>query len=92
MDDPAARFATADEIAARFGDRSPTRLWIRPLVMQRSEQGEQKVIGEPMAAYLSAVTGASTRVVSRRLRSWRTIPACSHSAFYAMILSGASAN
>ena len=50
-DDPAARFATADEIAARFNDRSPTRLWIRPLVMQRSEQGEQKVIGELCVAY-----------------------------------------
>ncbi|MDE0881564.1 MAG: response regulator [Myxococcota bacterium] len=50
-----ARFAQAQEIAQRFESDGPQRLWIRPLVMERSESGQQRVIGELCVAYFDRV-------------------------------------
>ena len=46
-----ARFAKPEELTQRFESKRPTRLWIRPLVMQRSEQDRKIVIGELCIAY-----------------------------------------
>lgn len=46
-----ARFAKPEELAQRFEGSAPARLWIRPLVMQRSEQDRKIVIGELCIAY-----------------------------------------
>jgi HD-GYP domain-containing protein (c-di-GMP phosphodiesterase class II) len=46
-----ARFAKPEELTQRFEGEQPARLWIRPLVMQRSEQDRKTVIGELCIAY-----------------------------------------
>ncbi len=46
-----ARFAKPEELSQRFDGEQPERLWIRPLVMQRSEQDRKTVIGELCIAY-----------------------------------------
>ena len=46
-----ARFAKPEELTQRFESEKPSRLWIRPLVMQRSEQDRKIVIGELCIAY-----------------------------------------
>jgi len=46
-----SRFAKPEELQQRFETQKPERLWIRPLVMQRSEQDRPIVIGELCVAY-----------------------------------------
>ena len=46
-----ARFAKPEELSQRFEAQKPERLWIRPLVMQRSEQDRKIVIGELCIGY-----------------------------------------
>jgi response regulator RpfG family c-di-GMP phosphodiesterase len=50
-----ARFAQPQEIAQRFENGGPQRLWIRPLVMERSESGQKRVIGELCVAYFERI-------------------------------------
>jgi response regulator RpfG family c-di-GMP phosphodiesterase len=50
-----ARFAKSEEIAHRFDDKKPERLWIRPLVIQRPEQDRNEVVGELCVAYFDRI-------------------------------------